>query len=76
VRIGIHQAEANRVGLDYTGVGVNQASRIGGAASADQVLVSAATLASARHSYADSGRRTVELKGISAPVEVVAIDWK
>jgi class 3 adenylate cyclase len=76
VRIGIHQAEANRVGLDYTGVGVNQASRIGGAAAGDEVLVSAATLEAARHSYADSGRRTVELKGISAPVEVVAIDWK
>lgn len=76
IRIGIHQAEANRVGLDYTGVGVNQASRIGGAAAADEVLVSGATLASARHSYADSGRRTVELKGILAPVEVVSIDWR
>jgi class 3 adenylate cyclase len=76
VRIGIHQAEANRVGLDYTGVGVNQAARIGDAAAANEVLVSAATLAAARHSYAESGRRTVELKGISAPAEVVSINWK
>jgi class 3 adenylate cyclase len=76
VRIGIHRAEANRVGLDYTGAGVNQASRIGGAANGDEVLVSAATLGAARHSYSESGRRTVELKGISAPVEVVSIDWK
>ncbi|HYN63766.1 MAG TPA: adenylate/guanylate cyclase domain-containing protein, partial [Candidatus Limnocylindrales bacterium] len=76
VRIGIHKAEANRVGLDYAGAGVNQASRIGGAATGDEVLVSAATLDAARHSYTESGRRTVELKGISAPVEVVSIDWK
>jgi class 3 adenylate cyclase len=76
VRIGIHQAEANRVGLDYTGAGVNQASRIGGAALGDEILISASTLGAARHSYADSGRRTVELKGISAPVEVVLINWR
>jgi class 3 adenylate cyclase len=76
VRIGIHKAEANRVGLDYTGAGVNQASRIGGAAIGGEVLVSASTLGEARHAYTESGRRTVELKGISAPVEVVSIDWK
>jgi class 3 adenylate cyclase len=75
VRIGIHQAEANRIGLDYAGTGVNQASRIGGAAKGGEVLVSAATLQAARHSFAESGRRTVELKGISAPVEVASIDW-
>lgn len=76
VRIGIHQAEANRVGLDYAGTGVNQASRIGGSAEGGEVLVSAATLEAARHTFAESGRRSVELKGISAPVEVVSIEWK
>jgi class 3 adenylate cyclase len=76
VRIGIHQAEANRVGLDYAGAGVNQASRIGGAAIGDEILVSVSTLGEARHSYIESGRRTVELRGISAPVEVASIDWK
>ena len=76
VRIGIHQAEANRVGLDYAGTGVNQASRIGDSAVGGEVLVSAATLAAARDAYAETGRRTVELKGISAPMEVVAIDWR
>ena len=75
VRIGIHQAEANRVGLDYAGIGVNQASRIGDAAGRDEVLVSASTLVAAKHQYAESGRRTLELKGISAPVDVVSIDW-
>jgi class 3 adenylate cyclase len=76
VRIGIHKAEANRVGLDYTGAGVNQAARIGGTANGDEIVVSAGTLSDARHSYTEAGRRTVELKGISAAVEVVSIGWK
>ena len=75
VRIGIHQAEANRVGLDYAGSGVNQAARIADAARGGEVLVSGATLSVARRSYRERDRRTVELKGISAPVEVVGIDW-
>ena len=73
VRIGIHQAEVNRVGLDYTGSGVNQASRVGAAAEGDEILVSATTFAGARHSFAEAARRTVKLKGLSAPVEVVSI---
>jgi class 3 adenylate cyclase len=76
VRIGIHQAEANRVGLDYAGTGVNQASRVGAAAEGDEILVSATTLANARHAFVEAGRRTVELKGLSAPVEVVSVDWR
>jgi class 3 adenylate cyclase len=76
VRIGIHQAEANRVGLDYAGTGVNQASRVGAAAEGDEILVSATTLAAVRHNFVEASRRTVELKGLSAPVEVVSIDWR
>jgi class 3 adenylate cyclase len=76
VRIGIHEAEANRVGLDYVGTGVNQASRVGAAAEGDEILVSATTLAGARHAFVEASRRTVELKGLSAPVEVVSIDWR
>jgi class 3 adenylate cyclase len=75
VRIGIHGAQANRVGLDYTGSGVNQASRIGAAADGGEILVSATTRAGARHSFSERSRRTVELKGLAAPVEVVSIDW-
>jgi class 3 adenylate cyclase len=76
VRIGIHQAEANRVGLDYAGIGVNQASRIGDAAGQDEILASASTVEAARHGVREIGRRSVELKGISAPVEVVSLDWR
>lgn len=76
VRIGVHQAEASRTGLDYHGTGVNMAARIGGAAGAGEVLVSADTLAEASHRYTESDRRSAELKGISGPVEVVALDWR
>lgn len=76
VRIGIHQAEVNRVGLDYTGTGVNQASRVGAAAEGDEILVSATTLVGARHAFAEAGRRTVKLKGLAKPVEVVSVNWR
>ena len=76
VRIGIHQAQANRVGLDYAGIGVNQASRIGAAAEGGEILVSASSLAAARHPITEGGRRTAELKGLSEPVELVAVSWR
>ena len=75
VRIGLHTAEANQVGLDYVGAGVNQAARIGAAAGSGEILVSAPTLAGTRHAFALRAKRTVELKGIAEPVEVVGIDW-
>jgi class 3 adenylate cyclase len=76
VRIGVHRAEAQRAGLDYLGTGVNTAARVGAQAAGGEILVSAATLASVRGEYEEAGRRTAELKGISAPVEVVSIAWR
>ncbi|HEU4674007.1 MAG TPA: adenylate/guanylate cyclase domain-containing protein, partial [Candidatus Limnocylindrales bacterium] len=76
VRIGLHEAEAGRSGLDYVGGGVNAAARIGGAANGGEVLVSASTLARVRSSPREVGRRSVELKGIEGPVDVVALDWR
>jgi class 3 adenylate cyclase len=75
VRIGLHRAEANRSGLDYLGIGVNQAARIGAAAADSEILASSATLAASRRSGISVERRLLELKGISEPVEVAAIDW-
>jgi class 3 adenylate cyclase len=76
IRIGIHVAEASKAGLDYHGMGVNVASRVADAANGGEVLVSASALGAARHAYAELGRRTAELKGVSEPVEVVAIGWR
>ena len=75
VRIGLHTAEANRTGLDYIGIGVNHAARIGAAADGGEILVSVATLDAARRSTADVPRRTLRLKGIGEPVEVASIAW-
>jgi class 3 adenylate cyclase len=76
VRIGIHWAEASRTGLDYFGTGVNQAARIGAHAAGAEILISAPTLARSKRTFTESGRQTVELKGISEPVELVSIDWR
>ena len=75
VRIGIHWAEATRSGLDYIGAGVNQAARIGAVAGSAEILVSTETIAASHETYPEKERRTVELKGISALVEVASIDW-
>jgi class 3 adenylate cyclase len=76
VRIGIHLAEASRVGLDYQGLGVNVASRIADRAEAGEILVSGATLGRARHRFTTGTPRTVELKGVSDPMELTPIDWR
>ena len=76
VRIGIHRAEANRTGLDYTGSGVNLAARVEAAAAAGEILVSQPTLAGARRHFREATQRSVELKGFSAPVDVVAVEWR
>ncbi len=75
LRIGVHRAEARRTGLDYIGTGVNQAARIAAAAEGGEILVSASTLVTARTTVAERGRRTLTLKGLRVPVEVVSVDW-
>jgi class 3 adenylate cyclase len=75
VRIGVHAAEATRSGTDYIGTGVSLAARIGAAAGPSEVLVSRATLDAARRTFPTTGERTLELKGIAAPTEVVSVAW-
>ena len=75
LRIGIHLAEASRSGLDYIGTGVTRASRIAMAAGTGEILASASTVAHARGGYDAALPRSVTLKGIAEPVEVVGIDW-
>lgn len=75
IRIGIHAAAAHRRGLDYAGLGVHEAARIGGVAEAGEILVSAATLDGANTTY-PSRRRSVTLKDIADPMEVASIDWR
>jgi class 3 adenylate cyclase len=75
VRIGVHAAEASRSGTDYVGTGVSIAARIGAAADGAEILVSRATIDAARRSFPMTAERTLELKGIATPTEVVRIIW-
>ncbi len=76
VRIGFHQGEARRRGSDYFGRGVNIAARIGAQGEAGEILASSQTLAACGDGYETSEPRTVHLKGISEPVEIVSVGWR
>jgi class 3 adenylate cyclase len=77
VRIGVHAGDAFRTDSDdYGGQGVHVAARVGSAASAGEILVSAETLDGVDASYRLSSPRSATLKGIEQPVEVVAVDWR
>ncbi|MBA3739485.1 MAG: adenylate/guanylate cyclase domain-containing protein [Actinobacteria bacterium] len=75
VRIGLHAAEATRVGEDYVGAGVHAAARIGALADGGEVLVSVETLAGIDDVTFGDPRETT-LKGFAKPVQVVAVDWR
>jgi class 3 adenylate cyclase len=75
VRIGVHAAEATRVGDDYEGAGVHAAARIGALAEGGEVLASLETIESAG-SVVTGEPREVSLKGLAKPVRIVAVDWR
>ena len=75
VRMGLHATTATRDESGYTGLGVHTASRIGSLAGAGEILASAETLRGLPDARA-SERRSVQLKGIVEPVDVVSIDWR
>jgi class 3 adenylate cyclase len=73
--VGIHAAEANRRGSDYSGKGVHVAARIAALADGGQVLATAETAAEGGATHITSEPRAVALKGVSAEVGVVSIAW-
>lgn len=76
IRVGIHAAEATRLASDYSGTGVNIAARIAAAAAGSEILVSESSLSGSRRTFGETGRRSLELKGISGETSVVSIDWR
>jgi class 3 adenylate cyclase len=74
IRIGLHAAQAVRTRDNYTGKGVHEAARISAIGGAGEIVASLATVDEAVGASISSPR-AVELKGITAPVEVVTIDW-
>ena len=73
VRIGVHTADAIPAGGGFRGKGVHTAARLGAVAEANEILASRETAEAARVTFMNP--RTVELKGISEPVEIVSVDW-
>jgi class 3 adenylate cyclase len=73
VRIGIHAAEAAQTPDGYAGRGVHLAARIGALAAADEILVSASTLANLSADISIGPAREVTLKGVPRPIQIVRI---
>jgi class 3 adenylate cyclase len=73
VRIGLHRARASREGDDWSGVGVHAAARIGALAEGEEILASIEAAEAAGGDIARSDARTVSVKGISRPLEVVTV---
>jgi class 3 adenylate cyclase len=74
VRIGLHAAEGNRRGSDYSGIGVHVASRVAALAAGGDILATAETLAELAE-VATSDVRDVPVKGVSTPVRVAVVNW-
>jgi class 3 adenylate cyclase/predicted negative regulator of RcsB-dependent stress response len=74
VRIGLHSGQATISGSNYTGIGVHAAARIGAVGGGGEIVASASTV-DGLEGLALSERRSVPLKGIAEPVEVVTVDW-
>ena len=74
VRIGLHTAEANLRGSDYSGKGVHVAARVAELARGGEILASADTLAEAGDVAVSDGR-AAPVKGVAVPVNLAAIVW-
>jgi class 3 adenylate cyclase len=74
VRIGLHIAEANQRGDDFSGVGVHVAARIAALANGGEILASADALAET-YDVVTTDAREVEVRGVSTPVRVASIVW-
>ncbi len=74
VRIGLHTADANRRGDDYSGKGVHVAARVAAQASGGEIYATTDTLAEAGDVHAGPAIRTV-LKGVTEPVPLALVDW-
>jgi class 3 adenylate cyclase len=74
IRIGLHVAEANRRGLDYSGIGVHVAARVGALAGGGEILASVEALEEAGEPVPGNAR-DVTVKGVSAPIRVATVAW-
>jgi class 3 adenylate cyclase len=75
VRIGLHADEATSVDGGYHGRGVHTAARIGAEAGGGEIVASTVSLEDIE-GLELTHRRSVALKGIAEPVEIVSIGWR
>ncbi len=73
VRIGLHASAATEAEGNFHGKGVHEAARIAALAEGAEILASRET---AGQRPGQSEPRTVMLKGIAKPMEIVSIDWR
>jgi len=77
VRIGLHAAEATRVGANYRGKAVHIAARVAALAERNEILVTRDALdAAGTVPLSVSETRTVALKGIKESTEVATVAWR
>src|SRR5205814_1215246 len=74
VRIGVHAAGATQVGTNFTGKGVHEAARIAALAEGSEIIASRETAAGGR--FPISEPRTVDIRGMAEPIEVLSVQWK
>ncbi|MBA3360180.1 MAG: adenylate/guanylate cyclase domain-containing protein [Acidimicrobiia bacterium] len=74
VRIGVHTADANRHGDDYSGVGVHVAARVAALAGGGEIITTVETLDGARD-FSFSEPREEMVKGVADPIKVASITW-
>jgi class 3 adenylate cyclase len=74
VRIGVHASQATQVAQNFRGKGVHEAARISSLAGGAEILASRETAVGSR--YEISEPRSVTLKGIAEPIEIVSVTWR
>jgi class 3 adenylate cyclase len=74
VRIGLHAAEANRRGDDYSGVAVHVAARVAALAGDGEIVATTEALAEAGD-VPSSDPREASLKGVTEPVSIASVVW-
>ena len=74
VRIGLHTAEANRRGMDYSGAAVHVAARVAALAEGGEILATSDTFAETPH-VSTSSARSASIKGMTAQVSVATVAW-
>jgi class 3 adenylate cyclase len=74
--VGAHTAEATERGADYTGHGVHVAARVAATAGPSQIVASQDVIDVVGEDFTTTDHRTLELKGVSKPVDVATIVWQ